>query len=29
MDETSEQGCEANRRAESHPKSTLKYSPNK
>ncbi len=29
MDETEEQGCEENRRAESHPKSTLKYSPNK
>lgn len=27
MDETEERGCEANRRAESHPKSTLKYSP--
>jgi len=29
MDETEERGCEANRRAESHPISTLKYSPKK
>lgn len=27
MDETEERGCEANRRAESHPLSNLKYSP--
>jgi len=27
MDSTPEKGCEANRRAESHPISTLKYSP--
>lgn len=29
MDETEEQGCERNRRAESHPISTLKYAPKK
>ncbi|MEX0719316.1 MAG: OmpA family protein [Balneolaceae bacterium] len=29
MDETEERGCERNRRAESHPISTLQYSPNR